>query len=94
MMRNEEGDGMESNYLIMLDKHRENHKWFDENYSMLVESYNNEHVAIYEQKVVDHDADLDALIARIKKSYPIEQVFIQYVTKEKITLILMVEKCG
>ena len=50
--------------------------------------FNGEFVAIYKQSVIDHDKDLSALMERIKVKYPVEYVYIDFVTSEKLTLIL------
>jgi len=50
--------------------------------------FDGEFVAIYKQSVIDHDKDLSALMERIKVKYPAEYVYIDFVTSEKLTLIL------
>jgi len=75
-------------YLVLFDVHERNREWFEENYATLVEKFDKKFVAIYNQTVVDSDYDLDRLIERIEASFPLEKVSIEYVTKEKIQLIL------
>lgn len=77
-----------SEYLVIFDVHETNRKWFEENYSVLVERFDKKFVAIYNQKVIDSDNDLDKLIGRVEASFPLEKISIEYVTKEKIQLIL------
>lgn len=75
-------------YLVLFDIHERNRKWFEENYDALVEKFDKKFVAVYDQMVVDSDHDLDKLIERVEVSFPLEKVSIEYVTMEKIQLIL------
>ena len=77
-----------SEYLVLFDVHERNREWFEENYGALVEKFDKKFVAIYDQMVVDSDPDLDKLIGRVEAEFPLEKVSIEYVTKEKIQLIL------
>ncbi|MCS7138757.1 MAG: DUF5678 domain-containing protein [Crenarchaeota archaeon] len=77
-----------SEYLVLFDIHESNRRWFEENYSVLVEKFDKRFIAIYDQTVVDSDPDLDKLISRVEAKFPLEKVSIEYVTKEKIQLIL------
>lgn len=77
-----------SEYLILFEVHERNRKWFEENYGSLVEKFDKKFVAIYREMVVDSDHDLDRLIERVEAKFPLEKVSIEYVTKEKIQLIL------
>lgn len=77
-----------SDYLVLFDVHETNRKWFEENYSLLVERFDKKFVAIYNHDVIDSDSDLDKLIDRVDAGFPLEKVSIEYVTKEKIQLIL------
>jgi len=77
-----------SEYFVLFDVHEKNRKWFEENYGTLAEKFDKRFVAIHNQVVVDSDSDLDRLIARVEVKFPLEKVSIEYVTKEKIQLIL------
>ncbi len=77
-----------SEYLMLFDVHESNRRWFEENYDALVKKFDKKFIAIYDQKVVDSDPDLDRLISRVEAKFPLEKVSIEYVTKEKIQLIL------
>ena len=77
-----------SECLVLFDIHERNRKWFEENYGALVEKFDEKFVALYDQMVVDSDHDLDKLIERVEVSFPLEKVTIEYVTREKIQLIL------
>jgi hypothetical protein len=45
-------------------------------------------VAVYEQKVLDHDKELNALMKRIESKYSADRIFVDFVSSEKLTLIL------
>ena len=44
--------------------------WIQKRYDTLTEKYPNEHVAVLDEKVVDHDMDLRRLMGRIRLEYP------------------------
>lgn len=74
--------------MVLFDVHEMNRKWFEENYHALVEKFDGMFVAVHNQNVVDSDRDLDRLIERVEAGFPLERVSIEYVSKEKIQLIL------
>jgi len=77
-----------SEYVALFEEHDKNWAWFKEHYEELVKKLDGEFVAVYEQKIVDHDKELSALMKRIKAKYPEEQIFVDFVSSEKLTLIL------
>jgi len=77
-----------SEYIALFDEHDKNWFWFKEHYKELVKKLDGEFVAIYEQKVIGHDKELSALMKRIKAKYPEEHIFVDFVSSEKLTLIL------
>jgi len=77
-----------SEYLVLFEVHERNREWFEENYAVLVEKFDKKFVAIYSEMVIDSDHDLDKLIERVEAKLPLEKVSVEYVTKEKIQLIL------
>jgi len=77
-----------SEYVALFEEYERNWSWFRENYEKLVKEFDGEFVAICEQKVVDHDKELSDLMKRIREKYPGENVFIDFVSSEKLTLIL------
>ena len=65
--------------------------WFSENIDSLRERYAERYVAVHKKELVDSDRGLRKLLSRLKEKYPSEEVghiFIQYVTKTKIDLII------
>ena len=77
-----------SEYVALFEEHDKNWTWFKEHYEELVKKLDGEFVAIYKQKIVDHDKELSALMKRIKAKYPEENIFVDFVSSEKLTLIL------
>lgn len=79
-----------SEYIALFEEYEKNWSWFRENYGELVKKFDGEFVAIYEQNVVDHDKELSNLMKRIREKYPEENVFVDFVSREKLMLILEV----
>ena len=77
-----------SEYHVLFDVHELNRKWFEDNYDALVEKFDHMFVAICDRRVVDSDPDLDELIERVEADFPLEKVSIEYVSRDKIQLIL------
>jgi hypothetical protein len=77
-----------SDVWTLIDEQDKNWSWFMEHYEELVERFDGEFVAIYQQKVVDHDKNLRSLMKRIRKKYPLSRVLVEFVSKEKLALIL------
>lgn len=77
-----------SEYVALFEEYERNWSWFRENYGELVKKFDGEFVAIYEQKIVDHDKELSNLMERIREKYPEGNVFIDFVSREKLMLIL------
>jgi len=77
-----------SEILVLFDEYDKNWSWFMKHYEELVEKFDGEFVAIYQQRVVDHDKNLRSLMKRIRKKYPLSRVLVEFVSKEKLALIL------
>lgn len=77
-----------SEYIALFDEHDKNWSWFEKHYDELVKKFDGEFVAIYKQRVVDHDRELSALMKRVEAKHPVESVFVDFVSSEKLTLIL------
>jgi hypothetical protein len=77
-----------SKLTTLFEEHDKNWSWFEKHYNELVEKFDGEFVAVYEQKVVDHDKELNALMKRIKSKYLADRIFVDFVSSEKLTLIL------
>lgn len=79
---------LERKALALLEEYEENSEWFREKYEELIEEHDGTFVAIYKKRIIDYDKDLDSLVDRVSKKYPSNRVFIDFVTKEKLALIL------
>jgi hypothetical protein len=77
-----------SKLTTLFEEHDKNWSWFEKHYNELVEKFDGEFVAVYEQKLVDHDKELNALMKRIKSKYSADRIFVDFVSSEKLTLIL------
>lgn len=77
-----------SKLTTLFEEHDKNWSWFEKHYNELVEKFDGEFVAVYEQKVVEHDKELNALMKRIKSKYSADRIFVDFVSSEKLTLIL------
>ena len=77
-----------SEHVALFKEHDENWSWFEKHYNDLVERFDGEFVAIYKQRVVDHDKKISTLMKRIEPRYPPDHVFVEYVSHEKLTMIL------
>jgi len=79
---------LERKALALLEEYEENSEWFRKKYKELVETYDGMFVAIHKKRIVDHDKDLDPLVDRVSEKYPLNRTLIDFVTKEKLILIL------
>ena len=77
-----------SKLTTLFEEHDKNWSWFEKHYNELVEKFDGEFVAVYEQKVLDHDKELNALMKRIESKYSADRIFVDFVSSEKLTLIL------
>ncbi len=67
-----------------------NRKWFHSHIDQLIRDYNNEFVAVWDQKVVAADKDpfhLIAIIKQIMDGYP-DGIYSKYVTDRPLEMIL------
>ncbi len=56
-----------SQELKLIQEFEENDVWFRENYQNLQKKYSNEHVAIKNGKILDHDKNPKVLMKRIEE---------------------------
>lgn len=73
---------------VLFEDHDKNWSWFEDHYEELVKKFDGEFVAVHEQRVVDYDRDVSALMKRIEAKYSADRVFVDFVSSEKLTLIL------
>jgi hypothetical protein len=70
------------------DEWTESHAWFRTNYVRLARKYDHQNIAVYQQRIVDHDRNLARLLSRVSKKYPRERLVVEYVTRKKRELVL------
>ena len=76
-----------------LERFKEDTEWLNKNYDRLKTRYPEEYVAVFNNRIVDHDRDLSRLMGRLEVRYPEKHghIAIEFVTKKKVELILVVE---
>jgi len=82
------GEKLETEALALLEDYEKEATWFKEKYEELLREYEGKYVAVYGQKVVEFDKNFDTVIEKVSRNYPLNRVFIDFVTKEKLMLIL------
>jgi len=64
-------------------------QWIIDNYTAIQTKYPDEHIAVLNKQVIDHDKDLNELLKRLHKDYfEISDILIRFISKEKITLVI------
>ena len=83
------GDKMELK-TDLLRKFEEDMRWLETHYEELKGEFEEEWVAIYKKRVMDHDRNLESLVERLKAKYPedFRNFVIEFLTGEKVELIL------
>ena len=65
-----------------------NFRYFHRNYKTLMEKHPNEHVAICDRDIFDHNKDLEKLIKKVSENRNIRKCFIGFVSSPETELIL------
>ncbi len=65
-----------------------NHVWLRTHYQSLAQKYDRQNVAVYQHRVVDHDRNLSRLLGRVRRTYPVDRVVVEYVSRLKRELVL------
>ncbi len=74
--------------MALFEKYELNARWFEKHYDELVKLYDDEFVCVFGDKAVDHDRNHQRLMKRVETKFPVEQVFIDYVTSRKLEFVL------
>lgn len=77
--------------LEQIETHKANSQWIERNYHELVENYENQHIAVWDEKVVASAASLDELHKKIEQNEKIpskENLTIERITKEPVGMLL------
>ena len=73
--------------LQILVSGKEDLKWFDSNFSNIIETYDNKFVAVQNKRILDSDANLDNLIDKLhKKNIDTSGVLLKFVSRVKLIL--------
>jgi len=67
-------------------------RWIYKHYEELKLIYPDEWAACYEERIIDHDASLEALLERLQTKYPKEKkdISVKFIAKEEIEMILSI----
>ncbi len=84
------GLGFMASAVAILTIYEENAKWVNSNYELLKKHFNDEWVAVLNKAVVDHDANLEKLVKRLRKQHGqvYSQIAVEYVSSKELDLIL------
>ena len=77
-----------SGHVALFKEHDENWSWFEKHYDELVEKFDGEFVAVYKKRVIDHDKEMSPLMKRIEARCLPAHVFVEFVSREKLTMVL------
>jgi len=80
---------MNTSTLTMLKDFGRDIEWLIKNYDKILEEYEGKWVAVYKEKIIEYDEDLDILIKKLRmKGLKPEIMVIEYITSEEIEAIL------
>lgn len=80
---------MGSEYVGWMKEFERNQKWFIENFAGILKEYREKFVAVWNQKVIDADTDLEKLSKSAKeKTRGAKGVYVGYVSEKPIEMIL------
>ncbi|MDI6655786.1 MAG: DUF5678 domain-containing protein [Candidatus Hydrothermarchaeota archaeon] len=72
-----------------IDEFEKNQKWFRENFNKILKQYKEEFVAIFKERIIDHDKDLERLAGRVKaETKGAKGAYIEYVSDKPVEMIL------
>ena len=64
-------------------------KWIINNYQDLQTKYPDEHIAVHNKQVIDHDKDIQILLKRLGAQYwDFRHISIRFISKEKVALVI------
>jgi hypothetical protein len=66
-----------------------NQKWLRENFEKLLKKYREQFVAVFGERIIDHDENLETLVKRVKaKTKGAKGIYIGYISDKPIEMIL------
>jgi len=80
----------EQEFLRGLRSFERDSRWIDKHNEELKQIYPDEWVACYEERIVEHNASLEALVEKLRTKYPKEKkdIAVEFIAKEEIEMIL------
>lgn len=79
---------MENNLKVMEEFER-NQKWFIDNFEDILKKYRGKFVAVWNQRVIDAEEDLEKLSKTVKeKTKGARSAYVRYVSEKPIEMIL------
>ncbi len=80
---------MESEYVRWMKEFERNQRWFIDDFERILREYRDKFVAVWNQKVIDADTDLEKLSESVKeKTRSAKGVYVGYVSEKPIEMIL------
>lgn len=72
-----------------LKEFESNQRWLQTHYQEILETHRNRFVAVWRNRVLDSDQDLDALSARVRKKVSgAKGIYIEFMTDQPLEMIL------
>jgi len=72
-----------------MNEFERNQKWFIDNFSGILKEYRGKFVAVWNQRVIEADADLERLSRSVKeKTRSAKGVYVRYVSEKPLEMIL------
>ena len=72
-----------------MNEFERNQKWFIDNFSGILKEYREKFVAVWNQRVIEADADLERLSRSVKeKTRSAKGVYVGYVSEKPLEMIL------
>jgi hypothetical protein len=80
---------MESEYVRWMKEFERNQSWFINNFENILREYSEKFVAVWNQRVIDADTDLEKLSKSVKeRTRSAKGVYIGYVSDKPLEMIL------
>ncbi len=80
---------MGNEYVRWTKEFERNQKWFIDNFGGILKGYKEKFVAVWNQRVIDADTDLEKLSKSVKeKTRSAKGVYVGYVSEKPIEMIL------
>ena len=76
-------------HLSQIKEFESNQKWFMDNFKRILKEYSEKFVAVWNQRIIDADTDLEKLSKSVKeKTRSAKGVYIRYVSDKPVEMIL------